>query len=41
MPVKGGIDLVMQRGNVIVKDNKFLGKKGDGRYLKRSKSVLA
>ncbi|QOV18890.1 dihydropyrimidinase [Blautia liquoris] len=39
--VKGDIDLVMQRGNVIVKDNKFLGKRGDGKYLKRHKSVLA
>ena len=41
MAVKGAIDLVMQRGNVIVKDNQFLGKRGDGRYLKRGKSVLA
>lgn len=41
MKVQGDIDLVMQRGNVIVKDNKFLGKRGDGRYLKRGKSVLA
>ncbi len=39
--VKGDIDLVMQRGNVIAKDNKFLGKRGDGRYIKRHKSVLA
>lgn len=41
MKVQGDIDLVMQRGNVIVKDNKFLGKRGDGIYLKRGKSVLA
>lgn len=41
MNVKGDIDLVMQRGKTIVKDNVFLGKKGDGKYLKRSKSVLA
>lgn len=39
--VQGAIDLVMQRGNVIVKNNQFLGKKGDGHYLKRQKSVLA
>ena len=41
MTVKGDIDLVMQRGKVIVKENVFLGKKGDGRYLKRSRSILA
>ncbi len=41
MPVKGRITLVMQRGKVIVKDNKFLGAKGDGKYLKRNRSVLA
>ena len=39
--VKGDIDLVLQRGRVIVKDNEFLGKRGDGRYLKRHRSVLA
>ena len=41
MTVKGDIDLVMQRGKVIVKENVFLGQKGDGKYLKRSKSILA
>ena len=41
MVVKGEIELVMQRGHVIVKENQFLGKKGDGKYLKRHKSVLA
>jgi len=41
MEVQGGIDLVMLRGKVIVKDNKFLGAKGDGQYLKRGRSVLA
>lgn len=41
MKVKGDIDLVLLRGNIIVKDNEFLGKKGDGKYLKRHKSVLA
>lgn len=41
MKVKGDIDLVMLRGNIIVKGNKFLGKAGDGRYLRRHKSVLA
>ena len=41
MAVKGEIELVMQRGHVIVKENQFLGKKGDGKYLKRHKSALA
>lgn len=38
--VKGDIELVMLRGNVIVKDNHFLGEKGCGNYLKRRKSIL-
>ena len=38
--MKGDIDLVMQRGNVIVKNHQFLGKKGDGQYLKRRRSDL-
>ncbi len=33
--IKGSISLVMQRGNVIVKDNKFLGKRGSGKFIKR------
>lgn len=41
MRIKGEIALVMQRGNVIVKQNHFLGRKGGGRYLKRGKSILA
>lgn len=40
MELEGDIGLVMQRGNVIVRDHKFLGKRGDGRYLKRGRSVL-
>lgn len=38
--VKGDIELVMLRGNTIVKNNQFLGKKGDGHYLRRHKSEL-
>ncbi len=37
---EGDIDLVMQRGNIIVRGSEFLGKKGDGRYLKRGISSL-
>lgn len=41
LEVQGAVELVMQRGKVIVKDNRFLGAKGDGQYLKRKKSCLA
>ncbi len=40
MKIKGSIDLVMQRGNIIVKGNGFLGKRGAGQYLKRGTSSL-
>lgn len=33
--VKGAIDLVIQRGKIIVKNNNFRGKKGDGKFLRR------
>lgn len=33
--VFGEIELVIQRGEIIVKNNKFLGKKGNGKFLKR------
>ena len=35
MKVKGAIDRVLLRGNVIVKDNQFLGKAGDGSFIFR------
>ncbi len=38
--IQGDIDMVLQRGRTIVKDNEFLGNKGDGRYLKRAISSL-
>lgn len=41
MELCGDIDLVMQRGNVIVKDHEFLGHRGDGHYLRRGRSILA
>ncbi len=40
MELQGRIDKVFLRGNEIVNDGRFLGKKGDGRYLKRGDSVL-
>ena len=41
MELQGKIDLVLSRGEVIVQDNQFLGRKGAGRYLKRGRSCLA
>ncbi len=41
LPAEGDIDLVMQRGNVIAENNRFLGSRGAGRYLRRGKSILA
>ena len=41
MPLQGAIDLVLVRGQVVVRDNRFVGEKGAGRYLKRGRSVLA
>ncbi len=40
MKLKGNIDLVMQRGKVLVKKGEFLGEKGAGHYLKRGISSL-
>jgi dihydropyrimidinase len=36
MTVKGLPEVVMQRGNVLVKDGKFQGTKGGGQFLRRS-----
>lgn len=41
MELQGSIDLVLSHGRVIVKNNEFLGQRGDGLYLKRSHSILA
>jgi dihydropyrimidinase len=36
--VTGGSDVVLSRGRIIVDGDEWLGKAGDGRYLKRSRS---
>ena len=41
MELDGCIEKVLLRGEEIVSGGEFLGKRGDGRYLKRGKSVLA
>jgi dihydropyrimidinase len=35
MKIKGAIDTVIQNGKVAYKNNKFYGKKGDGKFVKR------
>ncbi|HAG68796.1 MAG TPA: dihydropyrimidinase [Lachnospiraceae bacterium] len=40
LKVSGFIDTVLRRGRVIVKNGEFLGKKGEGRFLKRGISSL-
>ena len=41
MELQGAIDLVLSRGEVVARDNQFVGKRGAGRYLKRGHSRLA
>jgi dihydropyrimidinase len=38
LEVQGGSDVVMSRGKVIVKDGEWLGKAGDGKFVKRERS---
>ncbi|TMD60915.1 MAG: dihydropyrimidinase [Chloroflexi bacterium] len=38
--VKGKADVVLSRGEVIVDEDKFVGKKGRGRFLKRGSPIL-
>ena len=40
MELEGRIDNVFLRGNEIVRDGEFLGKQGDGKYLRRGDSIL-
>jgi dihydropyrimidinase len=35
MEVSGGVDTVLSRGRVIISDDQYRGKKGDGQYLVR------
>ncbi len=38
--VQGGSDIVLSRGSVIVRDGEFTGRKGHGRFIKRSPGRL-
>jgi dihydropyrimidinase len=39
--VQGASDVVLSRGSVIVRDGKFSGRKGHGRFVKRARADLA
>ena len=39
--VQGSSDVVLSRGSIIVRDGKFTGRKGHGRFLKRARADLA
>ncbi len=39
--VQGGSDVVLSRGSVIVRDGQFTGRKGHGRFVKRSAADFA
>ena len=40
MELNGRIDRVLMRGSEIVRDGRFLGSRGDGRYMHRGDSIL-
>jgi dihydropyrimidinase len=39
MKVKGKVETVLSRGKVIIENNQYLGRPGDGEFLKRGKSI--
>ena len=39
--VQGGSDIVLSRGSVIVRNGEFTGRKGAGRFIKRSAATYA
>jgi dihydropyrimidinase len=41
MAVQGGSDVVMSRGSVIVRNGQFMGRKGAGQFVKRSRADFA
>jgi len=40
MTVQGGSDIVMSRGSVIVRNGEFTGRKGAGKFVKRSRATF-
>ena len=41
MKIRGAVERVFLRGKTIVQNGVFLGSRGDGRYLRRGRSILA
>lgn len=41
MELQGKVETVLSRGKVMVSDERFIGSKTHGRYLKRDVNVLA
>jgi dihydropyrimidinase len=39
LEVTGGADVVLSRGKIVVDGEEWLGARGDGRFLKRERSV--
>jgi dihydropyrimidinase len=39
--VQGGSDIVFSRGSVVVRDGEFTGRKGHGRFIRRSTATYA
>jgi len=39
--VRGGSDVVMSRGSVVVRNGEFTGRKGAGKFLKRAAADFA
>ncbi len=40
MKIKGTVETVLSRGKVIVEDGTYVGKAGDGKFMRRGKSIL-
>jgi dihydropyrimidinase len=41
MKIKGVVETVLSRGNVIIENNQYKGKPGDGHFLKRGPCATA
>ena len=41
MKIKGAVERVLLRGETIVRNGRFTGKRGGGQYLRRERSTLA
>jgi dihydropyrimidinase len=39
MKIQGRPEIVLSRGKVIIENNQYVGRRGDGRFLKRGPSL--